>query len=70
MLAVVALEEHGVTPESGEVLVTGAAGGVGSVAVAILANLGYQVAASTGRAETHDYLRALGGDPDAALPAG
>ncbi len=60
MLAVLALEEHGVTPESGEVLVTGAAGGVGSVAVAILTNLGYQVAASTGRAETHDYLRALG----------
>jgi acrylyl-CoA reductase (NADPH) len=49
-----------VTPESGEVLVTGAAGGVGSVAVAVLATLGYQVAASTGRPETHDYLRSLG----------
>ena len=47
-------------PESGEVLVTGAAGGVGSVATAILAKLGYRVAASTGRAETHDYLRGLG----------
>jgi acrylyl-CoA reductase (NADPH) len=62
MLAVMALEEHGLTPEKGkgEVLVTGAAGGVGSVAVAILAKLGYQVAASTGRPETHDYLRGLG----------
>jgi acrylyl-CoA reductase (NADPH) len=60
MLAVMALEEHGLTPEKGEVLVTGAAGGVGSVATAILAKLGYQVAASTGRPETHDYLRGLG----------
>ncbi len=60
MLAVMALEAHGVTPDRGEVLVTGAAGGVGSVAVAVLAALGHQVAASTGRAETHDYLRALG----------
>jgi acrylyl-CoA reductase (NADPH) len=60
MLAVMTLEEHGLSPEKGEVLVTGAAGGVGSVAVAILAKLGYQVAASTGRAETHDYLRELG----------
>ena len=60
MLAVIALERHGVTPGSGEVLVTGAAGGLGSVAVAILAKLGYAVTASTGRAETHDYLRSLG----------
>jgi len=60
MLAVMALEEHGVTPDSGEVLVTGAAGGVGSVSVAILSKLGYAIAASTGRAETHDYLRSLG----------
>ena len=60
MLAVMALEDHGVTPDKGEVLVTGAAGGVGSVATAILAKLGYRVAASTGRAETHGYLRALG----------
>ena len=61
MLAVMALEDHGLTPDTGrEVLVTGAAGGVGSVAVAILAGLGYRVAASTGRAELHDYLTGLG----------
>jgi acrylyl-CoA reductase (NADPH) len=60
MLAVIALERHGLQPESGEVLVTGAAGGLGSVAVAILAKLGYRVVASTGRSETHDYLKALG----------
>jgi acrylyl-CoA reductase (NADPH) len=60
MLAVMALEDHGLTPDKGEVLVTGAAGGVGSVATAILAKLGYRVAASTGRPETHDYLRKLG----------
>lgn len=60
MLAVMALEDHGLTPEKGEVLVTGAAGGVGSVATAILANLGYQVAAVTGRPEASDYLTDLG----------
>ena len=60
MLAVMALEEHGLTPDKGEVLVTGAAGGVGSVAVAILARLGYGVAAVTGRPETEAYLRDLG----------
>ena len=60
MLAVMALEDHGLTPDKGEVLVTGAAGGVGSVAVAILARLGYQVAAVTGRPETETYLRDLG----------
>ncbi|SDX21593.1 MDR family oxidoreductase [Roseicitreum antarcticum] len=60
MLAVMALEDHGVTPERGEVLVTGAAGGVGSVAVALLAALGYRVAAVTGRPELGDYLRDLG----------
>ena len=60
MLAVTALEEHAVRPETGPVLVTGAAGGVGSVAVTLLARLGYQVAASTGRTETHPYLRDLG----------
>mgnify|MGYP000264962066 CR=1 FL=1 len=60
MLAVMALEQHGITPDKGEVLVTGAAGGVGSVAVAMLAKLGYRVAASTGRAETHSYLKDLG----------
>jgi acrylyl-CoA reductase (NADPH) len=60
MLAVIALEAQGVMPKSGEVLVTGAAGGVGSVATAILAKRGYQVAASTGRPETHEYLQSLG----------
>ncbi len=60
MLAVIALEDHGLTPAQGEVLVTGAAGGVGSVAVAILARLGFQVAAVTGRPETKPYLRDLG----------
>jgi acrylyl-CoA reductase (NADPH) len=60
MLCVQALEFHGVKPGSGPVLVTGAAGGVGSVAVAILAHLGYHVAASTGRPETGGYLRSLG----------
>lgn len=60
MLAVMALEDHGLTPDGGEVLVTGAAGGVGSVATAILAHLGYAVAAVTGRPETEGYLRGLG----------
>jgi acrylyl-CoA reductase (NADPH) len=60
MLAVQALEAHGVTPGAGEVLVTGASGGVGSVATAILAKLGYDVAASTGRSEQADYLKSLG----------
>ncbi len=60
MLAVMALEDHGLTPDRGEVLVTGAAGGVGSVAVAILSRLGYTVAAVTGRPETDAYLRDLG----------
>jgi acrylyl-CoA reductase (NADPH) len=61
MLCILALEDNGLTPSAGgEVLVTGAGGGVGSVAVAVLAKLGYQVAASTGRAETHEFLRGLG----------
>jgi len=60
MLAVMALEDHGLKPGQGPVLVTGAAGGVGSVATAILAHLGYEVAAVTGRPETEGYLRALG----------
>jgi len=60
MLGVMALEGQGLTPGNGEVLVTGAAGGVGSVAAAILSNLGYEVAGSTGRADTHDYLRDMG----------
>ena len=60
MLAVMALEDHGLKAGQGPVLVTGAAGGVGSVATAILANLGYEVAAVTGRPETEEYLRGLG----------
>ena len=60
MLAVMALEDHGLSPDKGEVLVTGAAGGVGSVATAILANLGYEVAGVTGRPETGEYLMGLG----------
>ena len=61
MLSVLALEDHGVTPERGAVLVTGAAGGVGSVAVAVLAKLGYEVIASSGRVEEEgDYLTSLG----------
>ncbi len=60
MLCVLALERHSVTPDQGEVLVTGANGGVGSVAVALLAKLGYTVVASTGRPQEADYLKALG----------
>jgi acrylyl-CoA reductase (NADPH) len=60
MLCVMALERHGVTRDQGEVLVTGASGGVGSVAVAILAKLGYKVVASTGRPKEAGYLQALG----------
>ena len=60
MLAVMALEDHGLTPGHGEVLVTGAAGGVGSVATAILAAKGYDVAGVTGRPEQADYLKSLG----------
>ena len=60
MLSVMALENHGVTPASGPVVVTGAAGGVGSVAVAILAKLGFTVIATTGRTQEADYLKGLG----------
>ncbi len=61
MLAIMTLEEHKLTPDADkEVLVTGGAGGVGSIAVSVLANIGYKVAASTGRAEQHDYLKSLG----------
>jgi acrylyl-CoA reductase (NADPH) len=60
MLCVLALERHGLTPASGPVVVTGAAGGVGSVAVALLAKLGYHVIASTGRVSEAAYLRGLG----------
>ena len=62
MLAIMALEDHGLKPGQGPVLVTGAAGGVGSVATAILANLGYEVAAVTGRPETSNYLKELGAE--------
>ena len=63
MLSVLALEHAGVTPDKGDVLVTGAAGGVGSVAIALLDKLGYRVVASSRRAEQeHDYLRGLGAD--------
>ncbi|WP_435635591.1 acrylyl-CoA reductase (NADPH) [Pseudomonas solani] len=60
MLSVLALERNGVTPDKGQVLVTGANGGVGSFAIALLARLGYQVAASTGRPQEADYLKHLG----------
>lgn len=60
MLCVLALERHGVQPGDGEILVTGAAGGVGSVAIAVLAKLGYTVVAATGRTQDADYLKALG----------
>ena len=60
MLAVIALERHGVSPDKGMILVTGAAGGLGSVAIALLSQLGYQVVASTGRSAEADYLKSLG----------
>ena len=60
MLCVMALEKHGVKPENGEILVTGANGGVGGVAIALLAKLGYTVVASTGRMEETEHLKALG----------
>ncbi len=60
MLAVIALERHGLKPDAGDVLVTGATGGVGSVALALLSQLGYRVVASTGRPEQRDYLTELG----------
>jgi acrylyl-CoA reductase (NADPH) len=60
MLAVMALERHGIAPGRGPVLVTGSAGGVGSVAIAVLAKLGYHVVASTGRLQEADYLKGLG----------
>ncbi len=60
MLCVMALEDAGVTPDSGEILVTGAAGGVGSVAIAILSKLGYSVTASTGRTSEEAFLKGLG----------
>jgi acrylyl-CoA reductase (NADPH) len=60
MLSVIALEKQGITPDSGEVLVTGANGGVGSFAIYLLSQLGYQVTAATGRMEQADYLKSLG----------
>ncbi len=60
MLCVLAIENHGVKPGDGEVLVTGAAGGVGSIAVAVMAKLGYRIVASTGRLSESDYLKSLG----------
>jgi acrylyl-CoA reductase (NADPH) len=60
MLCVIALERHGIAPDSGEILVTGAAGGVGSVAVAVLAKLGFRVVAVTGRAAEAEFLKRLG----------
>jgi acrylyl-CoA reductase (NADPH) len=60
MLCVIALERHGVTPGSGEILVTGAAGGVGSIAVSVLARLGFRVVAVTGRPTEADFLKRLG----------
>ena len=60
MLSVLTLEENGITPDSGDILVTGAAGGLGSVAIAILSQLGYRVVASTGRLELSEYLANLG----------
>ena len=62
MLSVMALEEHQVQPDDGEVVVTGASGGAGSIAVALLDTLGYDVVASTGSEEAHEYLRGLGAD--------
>lgn len=60
MLCVMALEDAGIRPQDGEIVVTGASGGVGSTAVALLHKLGYQVAAVSGRESTHDYLKSLG----------
>ena len=62
MLCVMALEQGGITPDSGEILVTGASGGVGSTAISLLTALGYQVTALSGRANNHDYLRKLGAE--------
>ena len=60
MFCVMTLEEHGVQPDKGEIIVTGATGGVGCVAVMLLAKLGYRVVASTGKADAHGFLKSLG----------
>ncbi|HEU5342864.1 MAG TPA: oxidoreductase [Ktedonobacterales bacterium] len=74
MLAIITLEEHGMRPDGHEALVTGASGGVGSLAVAMLARLGYQVVAETGKPEMSDYLKSLGAheilDRAALAPSG
>lgn len=74
MLAIISLEEHGMKPDGHEALVTGASGGVGSMAVAMLARLGYQVVAETGKPEMADYLKSLGAheilDRAALAPSG
>ncbi len=62
MLCIMALENAGITPEKGEILVTGASGGVGSVAVTLLDQLGYQVVAASGRPENHEWLKSIGAD--------
>lgn len=62
MMCVMALEDHGVKPEAGEILVTGATGGVGSVSIALLGRLGYKVVAATGKASEEAYLKSLGAD--------
>ena len=60
MLSVLALEDHGIKPDDGDILVTGASGGVGSIAVAVLGKLGYRVVATTGRMQERDFLTGLG----------
>ena len=60
MFCVMALEEHGVRPDKGEIVVTGATGGVGCIAVMLLGKLGYKVVASTGKADAHEFLKSLG----------
>jgi acrylyl-CoA reductase (NADPH) len=69
MLCVLALEDHGVKPGAGEILVTGATGGVGSVAVALLGRLGYTVVAATGKTAEADWLKALGASPSSTGPS-
>src|SRR3546814_18579703 len=68
MLSVLALEHGGITPERGDILVTGANGGVGSIAIALLSDLGYRVVASTGRLDQAGYLQALGAAEVIARP--
>ena len=68
MLCVMTLEHHGIQPDSGDILVTGASGGVGSVAVAILHKLGYRVVATTGRMKERDYLQGLGAAHNPGFP--